>query len=128
MSVINTCIDNSNSDSARSTRDIPCLKCIDICSFYSHFSFWLVWSINIYIFESFNFYRLKPFDAAGLQQLRAVWYRTGDLVRRDEHGVIHYLGRLDSQIQLHGHRVELGEVEGALRAVSVPRNFWPFAR
>ena len=46
------------------------------------------------------------------------WYRTGDLVRADEHGVIHYLGRLDSQIQLHGHRVELGEVEGAMRMVS----------
>ncbi|WP_395747321.1 AMP-binding protein [Prosthecobacter sp.] len=46
-----------------------------------------------------------------------VWYRTGDLVRADEAKVMHYLGRLDSQIQVHGHRVELGEVESALRKV-----------
>jgi len=59
-----------------------------------------------------------------------IWYRTGDLVRQDENGVIHYLGRLDSQIQLHGHRVELGEVEGAMRKVSGGRTCavipWPF--
>lgn len=58
-----------------------------------------------------------------------VWYRTGDLVRADGQGVIHYLGRLDSQIQLHGHRVELGEVEGAVRKVSGGRTCailpWP---
>jgi amino acid adenylation domain-containing protein len=58
-----------------------------------------------------------------------VWYRTGDLVRQDDHGIIHYLGRLDSQIQLHGHRVELGEVEGALRIASSGRTCavitWP---
>jgi amino acid adenylation domain-containing protein len=47
-----------------------------------------------------------------------VWYRTGDLVRQDSSGALLYLGRLDSQIQLHGHRVELGEVEAALRQVS----------
>jgi amino acid adenylation domain-containing protein len=46
------------------------------------------------------------------------WYRTGDLVRQDELGVLHYVGRLDSQIQLHGHRVELGEIEGAIRSVT----------
>ncbi len=32
-----------------------------------------------------------------------------------ETGDLHYLGRLDNQIQVHGHRVELGEVEAALR-------------
>jgi amino acid adenylation domain-containing protein len=57
------------------------------------------------------------------------WYRTGDLVRLGPDGVIHYLGRLDSQIQLHGHRVELGEVEGAMRKVTAGRTCavipWP---
>lgn len=43
------------------------------------------------------------------------WYRTGDLVKEDASGQLHYIGRLDSQIQVHGHRVELGEVEAALR-------------
>jgi amino acid adenylation domain-containing protein len=47
-----------------------------------------------------------------------VWYRTGDLVKQNFSGTLLYLGRLDSQIQLHGHRIELGEVESALRTVS----------
>ena len=45
-----------------------------------------------------------------------VHYRTGDRVRRSEaHGTIHYLGRLDNQIKIQGHRVELAEVEAVLR-------------
>jgi acyl-coenzyme A synthetase/AMP-(fatty) acid ligase len=32
--------------------------------------------------------------------------------------VLHYIGRLDHQIQVGGHRVELGEIEAALRAAS----------
>jgi amino acid adenylation domain-containing protein len=46
----------------------------------------------------------------------AVHYRTGDRVRRpagDE--PLRYLGRLDDQIKVQGHRVELGEVEAAVR-------------
>ncbi|MFE3186551.1 amino acid adenylation domain-containing protein [Streptomyces violascens] len=42
------------------------------------------------------------------------WYRTGDRVRR-EHGAPVHLGRLDRQVQLRGFRLELGEVEAALR-------------
>lgn len=41
-------------------------------------------------------------------------YRTGDLVRRDEGGEHHYLGRVDSQVKVRGHRLELEEVEAAL--------------
>jgi amino acid adenylation domain-containing protein len=47
------------------------------------------------------------------------YYRTGDRVRRaaaDKPLV--YLGRLDSQIKVLGHRVELGEVEAAAREAS----------
>ncbi|UOG22948.1 amino acid adenylation domain-containing protein [Gordonia amicalis] len=43
-------------------------------------------------------------------------YRTGDLGRRIGSD-IQYLGRADTQVQLRGFRVELGEVESALRAV-----------
>ncbi|MFI6553580.1 amino acid adenylation domain-containing protein [Streptomyces griseus] len=41
-------------------------------------------------------------------------YRTGDLARRLPDGDLEYGGRIDSQIQLRGFRVELGEVESAL--------------
>lgn len=46
-------------------------------------------------------------------------YRTGDLVRFDaELGMYEFRGRLGDQIKVRGNRVELGEVEAALRAVS----------
>ena len=41
-------------------------------------------------------------------------YRTGDLVRRARGGEIVYVGRADSQVQLRGHRIELGAVEAGL--------------
>ncbi|MFI7433613.1 amino acid adenylation domain-containing protein [Micromonospora haikouensis] len=42
-------------------------------------------------------------------------YRTGDLARVLPDGTIDYLGRLDHQVKVRGYRVELGEVEEALR-------------
>jgi amino acid adenylation domain-containing protein len=41
-------------------------------------------------------------------------YRTGDLGMRDRDGLVHFLGRKDSQIKARGHRIELGEIEAAL--------------
>jgi nonribosomal peptide synthetase protein BlmX len=50
-----------------------------------------------------------PFGAPGGRL-----YRTGDLARYLPDGNLEYLGRNDSQVQIQGFRVELGEVESAL--------------
>ncbi|GKZ66226.1 nonribosomal peptide synthase [Aspergillus niger] len=42
-------------------------------------------------------------------------YRTGDIARYNPDGSVHYVGRKDSQIKLHGQRIELAEVEQHVR-------------
>ncbi|MFF5129274.1 amino acid adenylation domain-containing protein [Streptomyces syringium] len=44
------------------------------------------------------------------------FYRTGDRAVRNTDGLLECLGRMDRQIKLRGHRVELEEVEARLRA------------
>ncbi len=43
-------------------------------------------------------------------------YRTGDLVRREPDGQLTCLGRIDAQVKLRGHRIELGAIESVLAA------------
>ncbi|MEU7765380.1 amino acid adenylation domain-containing protein [Nocardia sp. NPDC049190] len=45
------------------------------------------------------------------------WYKTGDMARFWPDGTVEFLGRADHQVQIRGYRVELGEVESALRTV-----------
>jgi non-ribosomal peptide synthetase component F len=42
-------------------------------------------------------------------------YATGDRVRREQDGNLVFVGRIDDQIKLRGFRVEIGEVEHAVR-------------
>ncbi len=56
------------------------------------------------------FVRRRP-DGGDEQRL----YRTGDQARLRPGGALDLSGRRDDQVQLRGHRVELGEVEAVLR-------------
>ena len=48
-----------------------------------------------------------------------VYYRTGDRVRRPTgNGPLTHLGRVDFQVKVLGHRVELGEIESVVRKIS----------
>jgi acyl-CoA synthetase (AMP-forming)/AMP-acid ligase II len=46
-------------------------------------------------------------------------YNTNDLVRLDHNGLLHYVGRKDHQVKLHGQRIELSEIERCLLNTSI---------
>ena len=51
-----------------------------------------------------------PFAGHGQDRL----YKTGDLARYRPDGTIEFLGRVDHQVKLRGHRIELGEIDSLL--------------
>ncbi|MET8183744.1 AMP-binding protein [Streptomyces sp. NPDC005336] len=49
-------------------------------------------------------------------------YRTGDLGFLDAEGILHFRGRVDRQLKIHGNRVELAEIEASARRVDGVRD------
>jgi mycobactin phenyloxazoline synthetase len=64
-------------------------------------------------------YRGRPDLTAArfLEHDGRTWYRTGDLVRYWPDGVLEFVGRADHRVKISGYRVEIGEVEVALRRI-----------
>ena len=53
----------------------------------------------------------KTTEAFGTTKDGKKYYRTGDLCKMDQAGNFLYLGRIDNQVKIDGHRVELEEIE-----------------
>ena len=53
-----------------------------------------------------------------LKDSKLVWYKTGDLVKELPGGILVFMGRLDEQVKVNGYRIEILEVEKALREVT----------
>ena len=58
----------------------------------------------------------KTAEAFGTTEDGKKYYRTGDLCKIDQAGNFLYLGRIDNQVKIDGHRVELEEIEFHTRA------------
>ncbi len=58
----------------------------------------------------------------------ALLYRTGDLARLKADGDFEFIGRLDDQIKIRGHRIELAEVRGAIISHPEVRQLFLMAR
>jgi amino acid adenylation domain-containing protein len=53
----------------------------------------------------------KTAEVFGTTKEGKTFYRTGDLCKIDQAGNFLYLGRIDNQVKIDGHRVELEEIE-----------------
>jgi D-alanine--poly(phosphoribitol) ligase subunit 1 len=48
---------------------------------------------------------------------RSIFYRSGDLVREDDKRWLWFNGRVDNQVKIRGHRIELEEVDLAIQSI-----------
>ncbi|MFT4664330.1 MAG: amino acid adenylation domain-containing protein [Polaribacter sp.] len=57
----------------------------------------------------------KTMEAFVMGEIGEMWYKTGDWATQDENGDYHFTGRKDRMVKRRGYRIELAEVEAALR-------------
>jgi D-alanine--poly(phosphoribitol) ligase subunit 1 len=50
-------------------------------------------------------------------QYRSIYYRAGDLVHEDEGGLLWFHGRVDNQVKIAGHRIELEEIDLVVQSI-----------
>jgi D-alanine--poly(phosphoribitol) ligase subunit 1 len=48
---------------------------------------------------------------------RSIYYRSGDRVCEDEQGLLWFQGRIDNQVKIRGHRIELEEIDLTVQSV-----------
>lgn len=59
----------------------------------------------------------ERFESRGEGDETVRLYHSGDHVQQDAEGRLVFVGRVDDQVKVRGHRVELGEIEASLRSV-----------
>lgn len=71
--------------------------------------------INAYLNNEFedNFIQLKDTDGNEKR-----YYKTGDLASLNAKGNLLFHGRVDNQVKINGHRIELSEVENKIREIT----------
>lgn len=56
------------------------------------------------------------------------WYKTGDIIDQDQDGDLFFVGRKDQQVQIHGYRVEPGEIDFVISSFINNANVITFAQ
>ncbi len=59
----------------------------------------------------------QPFKTFEIDGKIEKYYPTGDLVTQDDEGYLYFLGRLNDQVKINAYRIDLIEVENAVRKI-----------
>jgi acyl-CoA synthetase (AMP-forming)/AMP-acid ligase II len=60
----------------------------------------------------------QPFKMLNVNGKRQKFYPTGDKVFLDNDGLLYFLGRLNDQVKINGYRIDLVEIENAVRKLT----------
>ncbi|MDD2381769.1 MAG: AMP-binding protein [Mariniphaga sp.] len=69
------------------------------------------------VMEKYWFSEKQPFKRLHLENRIVRFYPTGDQVWQDPDGYLHFSGRLDDQVKISGYRIDLVEIENAVRSM-----------